>query len=51
MVYTQPYVIDRLLYHPNSYVDMVKNWAKEKGKSKDSVLNFMRKKFKVPSKV
>jgi hypothetical protein len=31
--------------------DMVKNWAKEKGESKDSVLNFVRKKFKVPSNV
>jgi hypothetical protein len=31
--------------------DMVKNWAKEKGESEDSVLNFVRKKFKVPSNI
>jgi hypothetical protein len=31
--------------------DMVKNWAKEKGESEDSVVNFMKKKFKVPSNV
>jgi hypothetical protein len=31
--------------------DMVKNWAKENRELKDSVWNFMRKKFKVPSKV
>jgi hypothetical protein len=30
---------------------MVKNWVKEKGESKNSVENFMRKKLKVPSKV
>jgi hypothetical protein len=28
--------------------DMVKNWVKEKGELKDSVVNFMRKKFKMP---
>jgi hypothetical protein len=31
--------------------DMVNIWAKEKGESKDNVVNFVRKKFKVPSNV
>jgi hypothetical protein len=48
--YTQPYVTKGFLYHISSYVEMVKNWAKEKGESEDSVVNLM-KKFKVPSNV
>ncbi len=32
-------------------LDMVKNWAKEKGELEDSVLDFVRKKFKVLSNV
>jgi hypothetical protein len=31
--------------------DMVKNWAKEKGESKDGLLNFVRKKLKVSSNI
>jgi hypothetical protein len=30
---------------------MVKNWAKEKGELEDNVVNFLRKKFKVPSNI
>jgi hypothetical protein len=41
--------IDSYITHPHMW-DMVKNWAKEKGESKHSVLNFV-KKFKVPSNV
>jgi len=31
--------------------DMVKSWAKEKGESKDVIVNFVKKKFKVFSNV
>ncbi len=38
---------DSYITHPHMW-DMVKNWVKEKGELKDSVVNFMRKKFKMP---
>jgi hypothetical protein len=41
---------DSYITHPHMW-DMVKNWAKKKGESKDSVVNFVRKNFKVPSNV
>jgi hypothetical protein len=31
--------------------DMVKNWMKEKGELEDSVVNFVRKEFKVLSNI
>jgi hypothetical protein len=54
VVYTQLYVTNRLIYHPSSYVgygEKLGNWAKEKGELKDSVVNFVRKKFKMFSNV
>jgi len=41
---------DSYITHPYMW-DMVKIWAKIKRESKDSVMNFVRKKFKVPSNV
>jgi hypothetical protein len=41
---------DSYITHPHMW-DMVKNWAKEKGELESSVVNFVRKKFKVLSNV
>jgi hypothetical protein len=41
---------DSYITHPHMW-DMVKIWAKEKGELEGSVVNFVKKKFKVPSNV
>jgi hypothetical protein len=51
MVYTQPYNIEGLIYHPSSDVGYGKNLGKKKGELENSVVNFVRKKFKMLSNV
>jgi hypothetical protein len=51
MVYTKPYNIEGLIYHPSLDVEYGKNLGEKKGELEDSVVNFVRKKFKVLSNV
>jgi hypothetical protein len=50
--YTHNHTSQKVSYitHPHMW-DMVKSWAKEKGESKDVIVNFVKKKFKVFSNV
>ncbi len=48
MVYTWPIARGVYVHHPPPLWDIVKNWIKKKGESKDNVIKFVRKKFNVP---